>query len=189
MFDRLSPRMLKLVADEIAEPLTVIFNQAIQEKEWPKEWKRGEWVRVYKREDPQNLSNYRAVTLLPAVNKIFEQLLCYQLRDKFETIFENSTSAYRKSYRCETTLIRLVEDWKYERDTGETVTVLSTDMSKAFDSVHPVLLLAKLKANGFSESALNLMKSYFDERENRSRVGTATSSWKEIKRDVLRDSH
>ena len=57
MFDRLSPRMLKLVADEIAEPLTVIFNQAIQEKEWPKEWKRGEWVRVYKKEDPQNLSN------------------------------------------------------------------------------------------------------------------------------------
>ena len=120
--------------------------------------------------------------MLLAVNKIFEQLLCYQLRDKFETIFENSTSAYRKSYSCETTLIRLVEDWKYERDTGETVTVLSTDMSKAFDSVHPVLLLAKLKANGFSESPLNLMKSYFDGRENRSRIGTATSSWKEIKR-------
>ena len=118
------------------------------------------------------LSNYTAVTLLLAVNKIFEQLLCYQLRDKFETIFENSTSACRKSYSRETTLIRLVEDWKYERDTGETVTVLSTD----------ILLLAKLKANGFSESALNLMKSYFDGRENRSRVGTATSSWKEIKR-------
>ena len=62
------PRMLKLVADEIAEPLTVIFNQVIQEREWPKQWKRGEWVPVYKKEDPQNVANYRPVTLLPAVD-------------------------------------------------------------------------------------------------------------------------
>ena len=60
--------MLKLVADEIAEPLTVIFNQVIQEREWPKQWKRGEWVQVYKKEDPQNVANYRPVTLLPAVD-------------------------------------------------------------------------------------------------------------------------
>lgn len=91
-------------------------------------------------------------------------------------------SAYRKCYSCETTLIRLVEDWKYERDTGKTVAILSTDISKAFVSVHPTLLMTKLKAYGFSESAFNLMKSYFDGRENRSRVGTVTSSWKEIKR-------
>ena len=71
-----------MVAHEIAEPLTVIFNQAIQESEWPMEWKRGEWVPVYKKEDPQNVASYRPVSLLPAVDKIFEQLLCYQLRDK-----------------------------------------------------------------------------------------------------------
>ena len=65
---------------------------------------------------------------------------------------------------------------------GEIEAILSTDMSKAFDSVHPTLLLAKQKAHGFSESALNLMKSFFDGRENRSRVGTATSSRKEIRR-------
>ena len=152
-FDGLSPRMLNLVAGEIAEPLTVVFNQVIQEREWPKEWKRGEWVPVYKKEDPQNVATYRPVTLLPAVDKIFEQLLCYQLRDKFEAIFDNSMSACRKRYSYETTLIRLVEDWKYERDTGETVAILSTDMSKAFDSVHPILLLAILKAHSFSESA------------------------------------
>ena len=38
-FDGLSPRMLNLVADEIAEPVTLIFNQVTQESKWPKEWK------------------------------------------------------------------------------------------------------------------------------------------------------
>ena len=61
-------------------------------------------------------------------------------------------------------------------------------MSKAFDSVHPTLLLAKQKAHGFSESALNLMKSYFDGREKGSRVGTATSSRKEIRRGCPKGS-
>lgn len=41
-FDGLSPTMLQLAADEIAEPLTVIFNEVIQESEWPLGWKRGE---------------------------------------------------------------------------------------------------------------------------------------------------
>ena len=73
-FDGLSPRMLRPVADEIEEPLTVIFNQVIQESEWPiKEWKRGESVPVYMKEDLQNVANYRPVTLLLAVDKIFEQ--------------------------------------------------------------------------------------------------------------------
>ena len=105
--------MLNLVADEIAEPVTVIFNQVTQESECPKEWKRGKWVPMYMKKDPQNVANYRAVTLLPAVDNISEQLLCYQFRDKFETIFDNPMSAYRKCYSCETTLIRLVQDWKH----------------------------------------------------------------------------
>ena len=43
-FDGLSPKMLKLVADEIAEPVKVIFNQlqVTQESEWPKEYMKGE---------------------------------------------------------------------------------------------------------------------------------------------------
>ena len=60
--------------------------------------------------------------------------------------------------------------------------ILSTDMSKAFNSLHPNLLLAKLKAYGLSHPALGLMRSYFDDRENRTRVGNYTSDWKVVKR-------
>ena len=65
------------------------------------------------KEDPQHVANYGTEILLPAVDNIFEQLLSYQFRDKFETIFDNSMSAYRKCYSCKTTLIRLVQDWKH----------------------------------------------------------------------------
>ena len=75
-------------------------------------------------------------------------------------IFDPLISAYRKLYSCESTLVRLVEDWKQAIDIGKTVGVSSTDMSEAFDIMYPTLLLAKLQAYGFSNESLTLMRSW-----------------------------
>ena len=91
-------------------------------------------------------------------------------------------SAYRKTNSCETTLIRLTEDWKMAADNREYVTILSTDMSKAFDSLHPALMMQKLKAYGFSETSLNLLRSFLERRRNRVKLQEAHSAWKEQKR-------
>ena len=85
-------------------------------------------------------------------------------------------SAYRKKYSCKTTIVRFVEDWKQSIDNGEHVSILSTDMSKAFHSMHHALLLAKLKAYGLTHIALNLLRSYFTDRENRTRLHDRTGN-------------
>ena len=72
--DMLPPRVLKMAAEPLATPLTTIFNQAIEENRWPSIWKRGEWIPIYKKGDPLDKVNYRPVTVLIAVDKIFEQL-------------------------------------------------------------------------------------------------------------------
>ena len=74
----------------------------------------------------------------------------------------------------------MVEDWKKSTDEGHTAEILSTDMSKAFDSLHPAFLLAKLKAYGLSEEALGLLGSYFRDRKNGIKLGHVASNWKEI---------
>ena len=53
-------------------------------------------------------------------------------------VYEHS-SGYREAHSCETTLINLVEGWRKARDNKLAVSILSTDMSKAFDSLHPPL--------------------------------------------------
>ena len=57
-------------------------------------------------------------------------------------------------------LIHLVEGWRHARDDKLVVSLLSTDMSKAFDSLHPPLLLSKLNAYGFESSTVRLLESY-----------------------------
>ena len=83
-----------------------------------------------------------------------------------EPYLSNCLTAYRKQNSCKTTLIKLMEDWKEALDHSNVVGILSTDLSKAFDSLHPPLLLAKLKAYGFEDFAIGLMRSYFSYRRN-----------------------
>ena len=126
--------------------------------------------------------NYRPVTVLSTVDKVYEQLLSGQVYQHFDSIFDSSISAYRKMHSCETTIIRLTEEWKLAMDNKQVVGILSTDMSKAFDSLHPALLINKLKAYGFSEQALCLMRSYFINRQNRVKLNLVVSDWKDMRR-------
>ena len=77
------------------------------------------------------------------------------------------TTAYRKQHSCETTLLTLVEEWRQAIDKKELTTVLSMDMSKAFDSLCHALTIKKLDAYGFGSGALKMMRSFFDGRLNR----------------------
>ena len=79
-------------------------------------------------------------------------------------------------------MIRITEDWKLAVDSKQFIGILSTDMSKAFDSLHPSLMINKLKAYGFSEESLSLMRSYFSNRQNRVKLNGIMSSWKDAVR-------
>jgi hypothetical protein len=188
--DGISPKLLSIASKELAPSLTKIFNKCIEDESWPTEWKKGDWVPVYKKDDHKNVKNYRPVTVLPIVDKVFEQLLSEQVTQYIEPYLNNNLTAYRKRNSCMTTLLKLVEDWKYSLDKKNVVGVLSSDLSKAFDSLYSPLLLAKLKGYGFGDSALSLLRSYFSERKNRVRIGKEiTSEWREIDRGCPQGSN
>ena len=91
-------------------------------------------------------------------------------------MLSNNLTAYRKDQNCETSLTGVVERWKKAVDNGNVVGVLPTDTSKAFDSLYPPLLINKLRAYGFSDNSLTLMRSYFTNRKNRVRISQEKAS-------------
>ena len=127
-------------------------------------------------------TNYRPITVLSCVNNVFERLLGNQITTKYDDRLGDGLTAYRKHNSCETSLIGLVEDWKFARDNRLLVGILSTDMSKAFDSLHPPLMQCKIKAYGFQERALDLLHSYLCSRLGRVLIGSVTSSWRNVER-------
>ena len=180
--DKIDPRIIKIGAKELAPSLAGIFNCSIRNGLWVTQWKRGEWVPVFKKDDRQIDKNYRPITVLPCVDKVYEKLLGRQISEFMDPRLNEAITAYRPRNGCKTTLLRLVENWKTELDRKNFVGVLSSDMSKAFDSLCPSLLINKLQAYNFSENSINLIRSYFEQRENRVRMGTVTSDWKVVGR-------
>ena len=102
---------------------------------------------------------------LTVIGEVFEQLLSKQLPSLIDPMLNNNLTAYRKDQNCETSFIGSVERWKQAVDKRIVVGVLSTDMSKAFYSLYPPLLINKLRAYGFSNNVLTLMGSYFTNKK------------------------
>ena len=161
------PKLIKEVAAVIARPITSIINCCIEHCCYPASWKMGMVTPLYKKDDEFCKINYRPVTVLPALNNIFERLLTGQMYEFYNGLLSDSISAYRKCYSCETSLLRLTEDWRMMRDKGELAAVVSMDLSKAFDVIQYPLLLSKLRAYDMDDKSCALIKNYLSGRTQR----------------------
>ena len=174
------PKLLKKVACGIAPSLMTLYSSCIELGKWPCAWKMGEWTPVFKKGDRQQAKNYRPITSLVTVNKTFEHMLSKQVTGHYDPTLYQRMTAYRRHHSCQTTLLRLEEDWKSAVDRKELVYILTSDMSKASGSLCHPLIVKKLEAYGFGQNSLNLLRSYFDNRLNRVKIKDVTSDWKRM---------
>ena len=81
--DGLSARILKMVAAAIAGGLTRLFNVSLTEGDFPMEWKKANVYPVFKSGDPCLRTNYRPISVLSVIAKVFETIVCQQVTSYF----------------------------------------------------------------------------------------------------------
>ena len=140
-------------------------NYTIKNGEFPDKLKKSEVFPLYKKEDPLKKKNYRPVSLLPHVSKAFERVIYKHINSYMEDKLSKYISDFRKAHGTQHSLITILEKWKSDLDKGENVCCLFMDLSKAFDTINYDILLAKLKAYGFSNKSVALMCSYLKNRK------------------------
>ena len=103
--------------------------------------KKAEICPIFKKRDAMNVCNYRPVSMLPIVSKIYEKEMVRQLENYFEYILSPYISGFRMTHSCETVLIRMVENIKKSLDHGKMVCAVLMDLPKAFDCISHKLLI------------------------------------------------
>ena len=145
--------------------LTEAINYAITKNSFREQLKKSEVISLYKKEDPLKKGNYRSVSLLPHVSKVSKTIIYKQINIYMQDNLSKHITGFRKPHGTQHCLMTMLEKWKSALDKGETFCVLFMVLSKAFDTINHDLLLAKLKAYGFSINALDLMCSNLKNRK------------------------
>ena len=110
--DFIPPRVLKQSADILCYPLSTLINNVLDTASIPQQWKLGEITPVFKKDYRLNKSNYRPLTILPSLSKVFGRLVHTRISPHFENIYHKYVFAYRKHHGCDTALLTLTEKWK-----------------------------------------------------------------------------
>ncbi len=158
----------KLYIDNLSVLLPILLNlinECLRTKVIPNDWKSALITPLYKgKGSRKECSNYRGISVLPPVTKIFEIVLSNQLNNFFinNNLINNHQHGFRKNFSCETALHELFNELNLSRDKKKTVMLLFIDFRKAFDTVNPKLLLNKLKNYKLNNDALELLINYFE---------------------------
>ena len=165
--DGLSPKFLKLSAPVIAPILTKMFNRSINSQEYPQIFKIARVVPIYKKGSANDVSNYRPISILPAVSLILERHVSTHLRFYLEInkLLYTRQSGFRANHSCQTALIKILEDWISAIDDKQFVGTLFLDLSKAFDLVDHKILLNKMRFLNFDETTITWFASYLENRQ------------------------
>ncbi len=163
----LSPRVLKLYRGMISPSLAVLFNNCVYSGVFPDQLKIARVVPLFKSGDKSDLTNYRPISLLPVVSKIFEKLIHKRLvsfLDKHQVIYRKQFG-FRKQHSTLHALHSAVTQILHGLNNNETVFGIYLDFSKAFDTIQHSILLEKLEHYGIRGIMLNLMKNYLSNRQ------------------------
>ena len=164
-FDNVPGKLLRIAHHELSMPLASLINNCIKSEIFPTDMKCAEVSPVYKKADNMYKGNFRPVSVLTTISKMYESIMNDQLIIHFTSLLNDLLSAFRKGYSCQTLLLKCIERWKCALDENQFVGVLFMDLSKAFDCLPHRLLIAKLKAYGLDISACKLIASYLSNRK------------------------
>ena len=171
--------ILKNFVDVYLTFLTKAINHPTNENIFPEQLKELEIIPLHKKEDPLKKENYRSVSLLLHVSKVFGRIICKQINIYMQDKLSKHITGFRKSHETQHSLCHK-ERWKSALDEGENICVLLMNLSKAFDTINHDLLLAKLKLYGFSINALDLMCSYLINQRQSVQINNNFSSAKKV---------
>jgi len=187
---RLNALLLKVVADELCVPLTRLVNTSFCTGIFPDLLKVSKIIPIYKKGSKTDLNNYRPISILPVVVKVFENVIKSRLLKYFEkfNLLSSSQYGYRPGRSTTSAIMDMIEAILNGFESGFSCVATMFDLTRAFDCVSHTLLLQKLEKYGVRGVPNSLIGSYLQNRVQYACVGDDVSTTTSIKYGVPQGS-
>lgn len=171
-YDEISTQIIKSCVDILSPILAHLINLSFFEEKYPDKLKFSVVKPLYKKNNKYDLNNYRPVTLIPVISKIYEKAMCNRIVSFIykHSIISPEQNGFQRRKSTTLACYQLIKLITENIDKKIPVTAIFFDMSKAFDSVKHDILLKKCESCGIRGKALNWLKDYLSNRQQRVEV-------------------
>ena len=130
-------KIIQEAKEVICPYLTDCINATMDNCCFPDKLKEADVCAIHKKDDTCQKVNYRPISVLSAMSKIFERIMSEQINQFFVGISSSLLSGFRQGYSTQHALFRVVETWKKCLDTSGIAGTILMDLSKAYDCIPP----------------------------------------------------
>ena len=135
------------------DELTICVNYALINGKFPITLKNANVIPVHKKDDPTDKTNFRSVSVLSLLSKVFQRVIYNQLGMYVDTFLNKLLCRFRKAHSTQHDLFKLLQQCQKELDNSGLVGTILMDLSKAYDCLPHDLIIAKFEAYGLRKSS------------------------------------
>ena len=160
------PSIFREFRTNLSEPISDIINLSFKTGVYPTKMKLANVIPIYKKGSKIIVGNYRPISLLSNLNKIFEKLMFKRLQNfihKYKLLYKYQFG-FRAKHSTNHALIEITESIQNALDTGHFACGIFVDFQKAFDTVNHKILVKKLDYYGIRGKANDWLASYLTDR-------------------------
>ena len=127
------------------DELTICVNYALINGKFPITLKNANVTPVHKKDDPTDKTNFRPISVLPLLSKVFERVIYNQLGKYMDTFLNKLLCRFRKTHSTHHAMFKLLQRWQKELDNSGLVGTILMDLSKAYECLPHDLIIVNLQ--------------------------------------------
>jgi hypothetical protein len=190
--DNIPTRLLKDLDTSLAYPLSLMFNASLRSGIFPEIWKHSIIIPIFKSGKRCDIKNYRGISILSSLPKLFELIVCDYLYFNVKSLFSSKQHGFIRKRSTTTNLLSLSNQVLNAFESRMQFDVVFTDFAKAFDSPPFEIILHKLdkpRQHGISPIFLTWIGSYLKDRKQFVTIDGEKSKLIEVHSGVPQGSH
>ena len=165
--DEINIKVIKHSIKYLSKPLSKLINLSLENGSVPDSLKIAKVIPIYKSGDKDNCTNYRPISVLPCISKIYEKVIYKRLTSYLDlhNILNKNQYGFRNNRSTIMAVTDFIEQISTSLDQGSAAVGVFLDLSKAFDTIDHKILLDKLYFYGIRGTPHLWLKNYLENRK------------------------